>query len=281
MTCLAEDGAEHPPCLPCYVVVATQRKIVTADTKAGKGTPQERWAAAALAQGVTYKNTGRSTAQEFVGAAIPYRSPRHSMSAEATSAVSSNVGWTQIRATLLRHLMFPAYCYFTSWERADAVFRVEGERLLELASSLPEDDLARPVQIEIYVGLDEGPCLWSANMVLEHSIVLGSFYAEIMVDLSRGHKPRWQVDAPANISQGTKGHRILEDFERFLDDYQDVLAEGIGDRNAEMSHPHPSLGELTVSQWHCLASFHQTVHCRYMERIISVAGNGSTDIRAR
>ena len=181
----------------------------------------------------------------------------------------SGAGPPKAQVFLLRHLFFPSYCCLTSWKRAGAVFQAEGKRLLRLAKALPSDVLDQRVLIGPLVGIEDSSRFWSAEMVLEHLIEAGAVFAEFMVELSNGEQPQIKMGDVVVKPEGGKGIRILEDYNRFLDDYTETLSEDIGDIKSTLTHPHPWLGELTAHHWHCLAALHQTAHRRQMERLIA------------
>ena len=193
-----------------------------------------------------------------------------SFHAVPSSLVAAEAERSRIREILFRRVLFPAYCGLTSWKRADVTFQAEGKKVLQLARMLPGDLLSSGVRVEpSWWGIDNSSCCWSAEMVLERLIAAGAMYAEIMLDLSRGEKPSYRSVTATHLPEGGKGIRVLDDFEQFLDDYTGALAEGVGDRRSKLTHPHAWFGDLTVCQWHCLATLHQAFHRRHMERIVS------------
>jgi hypothetical protein len=138
-----------------------------------------------------------------------------------------------------------------------------------LTRGLPEELLDKRVLMGPLFGIESGPRSWSAEMVLEHLIEVGSTLAALVIALSHGEEPNLATDITATELAGGKGARILRDYEEFLDDYDKTLLEDIGDRRSRATHPHPSLGELTAHRWHCLAAIHQTLHRRQMEQIVA------------
>lgn len=167
-----------------------------------------------------------------------------------------------VRPSSALSLLFSLYCQSTSWDSASRLFQAEGQRLLQEAQALPCELLNRKVQ----VGYSRH---WSAEMVLEHLIEVGTIYAEIIVHLSHGESPWHEIDPAMVIPDGGTGTQILDDYSSFLNDFASVLSEDIGGTETAITHPHPYYGELTVHGWLCLAAFHQRVHCDQMERIVA------------
>jgi len=168
---------------------------------------------------------------------------------------------------VLRYLVFPTYCRFTSLEKAAAVFESEGNELIALARSLPPHLFRKKVLIRPLWGLEENSRCWSAEMVLEHLIEVGTRIAIGIVEISHGEEPTVKADDVK--PQGGHGLRLLEDYIAFLDDYAQTLLEDVDRGTSKLTHPHPWFGQLTAHGWACLGAFHQTVHRRQMERIVA------------
>jgi len=176
-------------------------------------------------------------------------------------------GLPRVQAVLLRRLLFPLFCHCTSWDRAVAVFRREGDKVLRLAAGLPPDAFRTRVLIRPLWGIEDGFRYWSAEMVFEHLIESGVRIATTAVDLSRGESPA--PDIVEIIPNGGRGLGLLQDYRAFLDDFADTLSEDVGDRRSKRTHPHPWLGELTAHRWVCLGARHQAVHRRQLEAILT------------
>jgi hypothetical protein len=191
------------------------------------------------------------------------------MASEDNRVARPAAGLPPLEAFLLRRVLFPAYCRFTSWDKAAAVFEAEGKKLIALARPLSSDLFQKKVLIRPLCGLEDGSRGWSAEMVLEHLIEVGTHIAIRIVELSQGEKPRLQADAAGLEPMGGQGLRRLEDYIAFSDDYAKTLQEDVGDRRGKLAHPHPWLGPLTAHGWACLGAVHQTVHRRQMQRIVA------------
>lgn len=163
-----------------------------------------------------------------------------------------------------RQLTFPPFCRSTTWQCAGLIFQAEGKKLLRMAQGLPCECLRRRVSIEPLWGVD-----WSAEMVLEHLIEVGSAYAETIIHLSHGESPWHEFDFADAMPHGGAGQQIVADYSRFLTDFAAVLSEDLGDRESTVTHPHPWHGDLAARGWHCLAAFDQSAYRHQMARILS------------
>ena len=185
------------------------------------------------------------------------------------SLAPPGAGLPVIQAFLLRHLIFPAYCLTTSWDKALAAFQAEGQKLVALAEAISADQMQQRVLIKAPMGIEDSSRYWSAAMVLEHLIEVGSRIAVGVVELTNGSTVTVKADIADVKPKGGKGREIVEDFRQFLDDYARMVTEEAGDRRSKSRHPHPWFGNLNAHKWVCLGAVHQSLHRKQMELIIA------------
>lgn len=178
-------------------------------------------------------------------------------------------GLPVVQAFLLRYLLFPTYCRVTSWHKALAVFQTEGQGVIALAAPLSPEQMQKRVLVKAPMGIEDSSRFWSAEMVLEHLIEVGTRIATGIVALTCGEEVTVKADVADVKPKGGNGSRILEDYTAFLIDYAQTLTEDIGDRKSNRTHFHPWFGHLTAHQWVCLGAVHQTIHRRQMRRIVA------------
>jgi hypothetical protein len=183
------------------------------------------------------------------------------------SLAPPGAGLPIVQAFVLRHLVFPAYCLTTSWDKALAAFQAEGQKMIALAEPLSAEQLQRRVVVKAPMGIEDSSRYWSASMVLEHLIEVGSRIAVGIVELTHGTPVTVKTDIADVKPKGGKGSQIVQDFRQFLGDYSRIVSKDIGDRNSGSRHPHPWFGELNAHQWVCLGAVHQSIHRKQMERI--------------
>ena len=189
------------------------------------------------------------------------------------SLAPPGAGLPAIQALLLRYLLFPGYSRMTSWKKALAAFQTEGDRVIALVEPLSPDQLQQRVLVKAPLGIEDSSRYWSAEMVLEHLIEVGTRIATGIVELTQGEEVTVKADVADVKPKGGKGAQVIEDFRAFLLDYARSITEDVGNRKSRRTHPHPWFGELSAHQWACLGGLHQTIHRRQLERI--VAGLGS------
>ena len=185
------------------------------------------------------------------------------------SLAPPGAGLPVVQAFVLRYMIFPAYCLTTSWDKAVAAFQTEGQKVIALVEPLSAEQLQRRVLVKAPMGIEDSSRYWSASMVLEHLIEVGSRIAVGVVELTHASTVTVKADIADVKPKGGKGSQIVQDFRQFLGDYSRIVSEDIGDRNSKARHPHPWFGELNAHQWACLGAVHQSIHRKQMERIVA------------
>jgi hypothetical protein len=174
-----------------------------------------------------------------------------------------------VQAFVLRHVLFPAFCRTTSWDEALGLFLREGERVAAAAQSLAPEALQTRVLIRAPLGIEDSSRFWSAAMVLEHLIEVGSRIATGVVELTHGQAASVKADIAEVKPKGHNDGGIVAAYRAFLEDYADKVTRRAGDRAARHTAPHPWFGELTPQRWVCLGAIHQQIHRRQIERIVA------------
>jgi hypothetical protein len=192
-----------------------------------------------------------------------------SNSSPQANLAAPGAGLPGVQAFVLRHVFFPAFCRTTSWDKALGLFLHEGERLVAAAQSLSPEELQTRVLIRAPMGIEDSSRHWSAAMVLEHLIDVGSRVATGVVELTHGQAVSVKADIADVKPKGQNNEDIVSAYRVFLEDYQDKLMHQTGNRNAQNTAPHPWFGDLTPQRWVCLGAIHQQIHRRQMERIIA------------
>lgn len=194
--------------------------------------------------------------------------PDSNPSAQAPLA-APGAGLPFFQALALRHVLFPAFCRMTSWDAALGLFLREGEAVAAAAQSLSAQALQTRVLIRAPVGIEDSSRNWSAAMVLEHLIEVGSRVATGVVELTHGRVVSVKADIADVKPKGGHDAGIIAAYRAFLADYEDKLQHQTGPRDARGTAPHPWFGDLTAQRWVCLGAVHQQIHRRQLQRIMA------------
>lgn len=192
-----------------------------------------------------------------------------SNSSPQANLAAPGAGLPGVQGFVLRHVFFPAFCQRTSWDKALGLFLHEGERVAAAAQSLAPEALQTRVLIRAPMGIEDSSRYWSAAMVLEHLIEVGSRIATGVVELTHGPSASVKADIADVKPKGQNNDSIVAAYRVFLEDYRDKLVHQTGNRNARNTAPHPWFGDLTPQRWVCLGAIHQQIHRRQMDRVIA------------
>lgn len=198
-----------------------------------------------------------------------------SQEAIQNSLAPPGAGLPVMQACLLRYMLFPAFCLVTPWHKALTAFQAEGQKLIDLAAALSADQLQQRVLVKAPLGIEDSSRYWSASMVLEHLIEVGSRIAVGIVELTHRSPVSVKADIADVKPKGGRGAQIIQDFQQFLEDYSRMVSDEIGDRSSKGRHPHPWFGDLNAHQWMCLGAVHQSIHRKQLQRIVVGLERGS------
>lgn len=164
--------------------------------------------------------------------------------------------------------LLKALSTFLSKDALTAWLRRETEKALALAASLPESLACQPVLLPRVTGLEDSSRCWSANMVLQHLVIVDTGIRELAEalsdDTSFGRELRIAEVKP-EPGAGLEQHALLR---AAVDDYAQLIG-GLGDLRTTLRHAHPWFGQLDLRGWHALAAMHTMAHRRQMQAIVA------------
>ncbi|MEM1157941.1 MAG: hypothetical protein AAF649_06415 [Verrucomicrobiota bacterium] len=176
-------------------------------------------------------------------------------------------GLPLLQGFLARHIIFPVFCGYQSWNRSELVYKQESDLILNDCVHLHPEDLTKPILIDRIMGIEDSSRYWSVSMTLEHLMIVGEAVRTTIISLSRGYAPDFVADTAAVKPVGKYGHEVIELFRGFVDDYVWKIQEKAEDRNSATTFEHPWFGPLTAYQWVVMGAMHQRIHRRQIERI--------------
>ncbi|MBS1140542.1 MAG: hypothetical protein H6R13_1995 [Proteobacteria bacterium] len=157
---------------------------------------------------------------------------------------------------------------FLSKDALTRWLRRETEKALALAASLPETLASQQVLLPRVTGLEDSSRCWSANMVLQHLVIVDTGIRELAEalsdDTSFGRELRIAEVKPVPEA-GLEQHALLRTA---VDDYARLI-DGLGDLRTTLRHTHPWFGQLDLRGWHALAAMHTMAHRRQMQAIVA------------
>lgn len=146
--------------------------------------------------------------------------------------------------------------------------RRESETALALAATLPDTLACEQVLMPRLTGLEDSSRYWSANMVLQHLVIVDTGIRELAEALSDGSLFTREVriaEVKPTPNAGAEQHALLRGA---VDDYARLIGR-LGDLRTPLRHAHPWFGQLDLRGWHALAAMHTLAHRRQLQAIVT------------
>jgi hypothetical protein len=184
--------------------------------------------------------------------------------------MAPGAGLPLLERLFFKHVWLPLYCLKASWAKSEEMFEIQGEKILKRCRSLPTDKLFQKVLISRIPGIEDSSRFWSVAMTLEHMIIVGNEMKDIIISLSQGFKPQTKIVSTAQVKPKgleSDSEKVISNFKTFLNEYSSAMNNKIKDQKSDTTFAHPWFGELSIHQWHSLASIHLGLHGKQIHEI--------------
>lgn len=170
---------------------------------------------------------------------------------------------------LLRYFVGPMVSRSANWEKAVDGFGAVNAKILAEVAKLNDEEMTTRVLVPSQYGLEESSRYWSAAMVLEHMVIVGTGIKGIVISLSNGVVPDYKVEL-SRVKPRGKGtpQQAIADFKQFTDITQGEIAGQLGNKDSKASLDHPWFGKFNTRQWHWLLSAHSVIHLQQVREIV-------------
>jgi hypothetical protein len=168
----------------------------------------------------------------------------------------------------LSRTLLQALRTFLSKDALTRWLRRETETVLALAASLPPALASQPVIVPRVTGLEDSSRGWSANMVLQHLVIVDTGIRQLAKALADGNSFGRELriaEVKPELTAGAEQHAQLR---AAVDDYARLI-DRLGDLRSPLRHAHPWFGQLDLRGWHALAAMHTLAHRRQMQHIVA------------
>ncbi len=156
-----------------------------------------------------------------------------------------------------------------TWDMAPVALEAAAVRLYETANALPDDALRTRVLVPPMNGLEDSSRYWSPAMVLQHLVMTGDIFSEIILQLSRG-EPVTDRRGPGDVKPAAAADRTdVEAFRALHSGVGERLRTGAGPDRDGAKFPHPWFGPLTARDWFGLFATHLLIHERQLKAILN------------
>lgn len=168
-----------------------------------------------------------------------------------------------------RFWILPRFSRKMSWESCDQQFDRESKRILTIYQLIPEQDRDVRVLVPRLRGLEDSSRFWSAAMVLEHLVIVGTQMATVISELSQGRTPQGKADVAKVKPLGNMStDEAMSQFEAFVAAKYHDIRQKITNQDSQTRFEHPWFGPITARQWHWLIGSHHYIHRKQLEQIV-------------
>lgn len=169
---------------------------------------------------------------------------------------------------LMRYIVGPLVAGKSSWDKDSETFGRVAGRIIKDYESLSEDQRTKRVLVPPQFGLEDSSRYWSAAMLLEHMLIVTQGIASLVVPLSKGIVPDYEVEMARVKPKGQmSAQEALTKFRAYSATAMAELDKAVGDRNAKAALLHPWFGPFTARQWHWLMTAHAVIHLNQLRAI--------------
>lgn len=172
----------------------------------------------------------------------------------ATELLLSRLGFRILRSTLTRNRIQDWLC-------------AETRRVLAIAGELSSEQVKRQVLIPRLAGLEDSSRNWSAAMVVQHLVIVGTGIGDLLRALGEDKAFEREVRIADVKPTPDAAREQMGYLENALIAYLDQVA-AIENLHTVHRHAHPWFGPLDAHGWHTLAALHTMIHRRQLNAIV-------------
>lgn len=182
-------------------------------------------------------------------------------------------GISPFEKMFLHRVWLPVNKRLLTSQKAQDIFRMETIRTLHTYRNIPREDVRKQILIKPMLGLDDSSRYWSADMTLEHMILVTKGMVNIIQTLAREHVLHFEVRIADVKPKGLYGDLVLNAFDKTMQDTIEQL-DALKTTQSKARHYHPWFGTLNAHGWHTLLAKHQKLHRRQLELIADALSSG-------
>jgi hypothetical protein len=175
-----------------------------------------------------------------------------------------------IEWAMAKYILLPKLYKATDKEKAIEALAEESKKILDLARTIPTEQLSERRLVPRLRGMEDSSRFWSVAMTMDHLIIVGDLMRRVVVELSSGKSDLPLVGtAEVKPDKPIDTSLILVQFEQFTEKFlTDTRAANVN-ANPKLTHPHPWFGPLNALQWLAFAAPHENIHRQQIKEIIT------------
>lgn len=155
-----------------------------------------------------------------------------------------------------------------SWDESQTMFLEQVDKVIGLYQTIKPEDKTKKILIPRLMGLEDSSRYWSANMTLEHIMIVTHGMTNIIETLGAERTLTTSISMADLKPQEHSDDDMVSNFWELMHQCANRVGEIFQNRNSTATYPHPWFGPLNTHGWHTLLPLHTSVHRRQLEKII-------------
>lgn len=173
--------------------------------------------------------------------------------------------WTEL---ILRWFVNPVITKKISWEQCEQNFFKSHQKIIQVLESIPADKVDIRILVPPQKGLEDSSRYWSAKMLVEHLLIVGTQVQSAIIRLSREEILKELVDTAAVKPSGNASYQVLfEKLKQFASEVPSDLNRNVHAKESKSKLVHPWFGPFNSKQWYWLLGTHASIHLKQLEEI--------------
>jgi hypothetical protein len=170
----------------------------------------------------------------------------------------------------LKYYVNPFVTRKVTWEECEESFTKNHNRILDTLKNIPQESYETKVLVPPQKGLEDSSRFWSAKMVVEHLLIVGTQIQDAIIRLSHEEKIDRLVGTAEMKPKGDSNIQItLETFRKFAQEVPSQLNQNVKNKESRATLKHPWFGEFNSKQWYWVLGVHAGVHNKQLKAIIA------------
>ncbi len=188
------------------------------------------------------------------------------MTAQEPELQKPGAGIPAPERAFFRYIAMPVASGWLSWGYWENDLKAQTKALLKVYRTIPSHISNQKILVSRLPGLEDSSRYWSANMVLEHIIIVTKGIAGIIEILAQEKQPTIEVRTQDVKPTGALKDNVASVFETEMDLVYSRLS-AFKNKCSKARHYHPWFGQMNSKKWFTLLPLHHRIHLKQLSAI--------------
>lgn len=179
----------------------------------------------------------------------------------------AGAGLPEIERLFIRLFLVPIVRIVMNWIISRLLIKREVKIINNLLQNISKEKLQEKMSIDRTFAIEDNSRQFSINEVLEHLVITGSLFKEVIESLSQEKEVDFDIKIE-NVKPKENKENQLEDFLEFYHDY-DKFIKNLPKKQSKMTKTHPWFVKFNNSDWNNFMFMHTFIHRRQIQAILN------------